>query len=242
MPETKPTLSTSLALVPALILAVGLATGGGLIANAIRDARNFDQSVEVRGLAEQVVKSDKASWQLNFTTFGSDALSANRAWAEKMNTLEQTLKTQGFKAESIRRLPLSLSDSFGNGGTLPPVSQRFRANGGVVIETTDVDLVDKASRATEAFVSAGVVLDNSYVRYFFTDLNRIKPGMLKAATANAREAAATFAKDSGVVVGNIKSANQGLFAISSPVSDYDAESSLMKKVRVVTRIQFFIEP
>ncbi|MFX4681814.1 SIMPL domain-containing protein, partial [Acinetobacter baumannii] len=81
----------------------------------------------------------------------------------------------------------------------------------------------------------------SYVRYFFTDLNRIKPAMLKAATANAREAADTFAKDSGVKVGGIKSATQGLFSISSPVSDYDAESSLMKKVRVVTRVQFFIE-
>ena len=64
---------------------------------------------------------------------------------------------------------------------------------------------------------------------------------MKAATANAREAADTFAKDSGVKVGGIKSATQGLFSISSPVSDYDAESSLMKKVRVVTRVQFFIE-
>ena len=233
---------SSVAFISALILAAGLATGGGLIAGAIRDARHFDQSVEVRGLAEQVVKSDQASWQLNFTTFGADALSANRAWADKMTALEQTLKAQGFKAENMRQIPLSLSDSFGNGGNLPPLNQRFRANGGVVVETTDVDLVDRASRTTETFVSAGVVLDNSYVRYFFTDLNRIKPGMLKAATANARDAAATFAKDSGVVVGNIKSANQGLFAISSPVSDYDAESSLMKKVRVVSRIQFFIEP
>jgi len=242
MPDTQTTPRSSAMLISALILAAGLATGGGLIASAIRDARHFDQSVEVRGLAEQIMKSDQASWQLNFTTFGIDALSANRAWANKMTTLEQTLKSQGFKAENIRRLPLSLSDSFGNGGNLPPLNQRFRANGGIVVETQDVDLVDRASRTTETFVSAGVVLDNSYVRYFFTDLNRIKPSMLKAATANAREAAATFAKDSGVAVGNIKSANQGLFTISSPVSDYDAESSLMKKVRVVTRIQYFIEP
>lgn len=225
----------------AAIIAAGMATSGGLIARAIGEARHFDQSVEVRGLAEQIVKSDRASWQLNFTTFGSDAIQANRIWAEKMLTLEKTLQAQGFPASSIRRLPLSLTDSFGNGGTLPPLNQRFRANGGVVVETDQVDLIDKTSRETEAFVTAGLVLDNSYVRYFFTDLNRIKPGMLKAATANARDAAATFGKDSGVVVGNIKSANQGLFAISSPVSDYDAESSLMKKVRVVTRIQFFIE-
>lgn len=229
-------------LIFAFILAMGIALSGGLIANAIRDARNFDQSVEVRGLAEQIVKSDQASWQLNFTTFGSDAVSANRAWATKMETLEATLIAKGFKATEIRRLPLSLSDSFGNGGNLPPPNQRFRANGGVVVETQQVDLVDRSSRETDAFVTAGIVLDNSYARYFFTDLNRIKPNMLKAATANAREAAATFAKDSGVVVGSIKSANQGLFAISSPVSDYDSESSLMKKVRVVTRIQFFIEP
>lgn len=229
------------ALLFALILAIGTTAGGALIANAIRDARHFDQSVEVRGLAEQIVKSDQASWQLNFTTFGADATAANRAWAEKMTALEAQLKAKGFGDKDIRRLPLSLTDSYGNGGNLPPPGQRFRANGGVVVETAAVDRVDQASRETEAFVAAGVVLDNSYVRYFFTDLNRIKPGMLKAATANAREAAATFAKDSGVTVGSIKSANQGLFAISSPVSDYDAESSLMKKVRVVTRVQFFIE-
>lgn len=241
MPDSSAPPRSGVALLFALILALGTTAGGALIASAIRDARHFDQSVEVRGLAEQVVKSDQASWQLNFTTFGADAAAANRAWAEKMTALETQLKAKGFGDKDIRRLPLSLTDSYGNGGNLPPAAQRFRANGGVVVETAAVDRIDQASRETEAFVAAGVVLDNSYVRYFFTDLNRIKPGMLKAATANAREAAATFAKDSGVTVGSIKSANQGLFAISSPVSDYDAESSLMKKVRVVTRVQFFIE-
>ncbi|WP_158249247.1 SIMPL domain-containing protein [Amnimonas aquatica] len=232
---------SSTALLFALILAAGTALGGALIAGAIRDARHFDQAVEVRGLAEQVVKSDQASWQLGFTTFGADAAGANKAWAEKVAALEAQLRAAGFADSEIRRQPLSLFDSYGNGGNLPPANQRFRANGGVLVETADVDKVDQASRATDAFVAAGVVLDNSYVRYFFTDLNRIKPAMLKAATANAREAADTFAKDSGVKVGGIKSATQGLFSISSPVSDYDAESSLMKKVRVVTRVQFFIE-
>lgn len=234
------TLRPGLYLPAALILALGLAAGGALIADSIRDARRFDQSVEVRGLAEQVVKSDRASWQLNFTTGGSDALAANRAWSDKVTALEEQLKRQGFNAGDIRRLPQSLSDTWANGGNLPPAGQRFRANGGVVVETDKVDQVDQASRSTESFVAAGIVLENSYVRYFFTDLNRIKPGMLKTATASAREAADTFAKDSGVTVGSMKSATQGLFSIASPVSDYDAESSLMKKVRVVTRVQYFI--
>jgi len=96
----------TISLIFAVILAAGMTAGGGLIAHAIRDARNFDQSVEVRGLAEQAVKSDQASWQLNFTTFGGDALSANRAWADKMQALEKTLQAKGFAAASIRRLPL----------------------------------------------------------------------------------------------------------------------------------------
>jgi len=232
---------SGIALLFALILAAGTAIGGALIAGAIRDARHFDQAVEVRGLAEEIVKSDQASWQLSFTTFGPDAASANKSWAEKTAILENRLKAMGFAAGEIRRDPLSLSDGYGSGGNLPPANQRFRASGGVLVETASVDKVAKASQATDEFVAAGVVLDNSYARYYFTDLNRIKPAMLKAATANAREAAETFAKDSGIRVGGIKSATQGLFSIGSPVSDYDGDASLMKKVRVVTRVQFFIE-
>ena len=61
--------------------------------------------------------------------------------------------------------------------------------------------------------------------------------MIEEATKNAREAAEKFARDSGSKVGKIKSANQGYFSIT----DLDQNSGVMKKVRIVSTLEFYIE-
>jgi hypothetical protein len=56
----------------AIILALGIATSGHYIGSGIKFFRNFDRSVEVKGLAEQNVKSDLATWSINFSVSGDD--------------------------------------------------------------------------------------------------------------------------------------------------------------------------
>jgi uncharacterized protein len=82
-------------------------------------------------------------------------------------------------------------------------------------------------------------------------LESIKPDMITEATRNARAAADRFASDSGSRVGSIRQANQGVFTIlpadqSSDIGEggknaYAADSSLMKTVRVVTSVQYYLE-
>ena len=61
--------------------------------------------------------------------------------------------------------------------------------------------------------------------------------MIADATKNAREAANKFAADSGSKIGKIKTAQQGQFSIE----DRDPYTPFIKKVRVVTYIDYFIE-
>jgi hypothetical protein len=69
--------------------------------------------------------------------------------------------------------------------------------------------------------------------------------MLTRAASSAREAAETFAKNSNSSIGKIRKASQGSFSISAVNSNqndpYSDESSILKKVRVVTSIDFFIK-
>jgi hypothetical protein len=75
--------------------------------------------------------------------------------------------------------------------------------------------------------------------------------MITEATRNARAAADRFASDSGSKVGAIRQANQGIFAILPANSggdtgepggfDANADSSLMKTVRVVTSVEYYLE-
>ena len=57
------------------------------------------------------------------------------------------------------------------------------------------------------------------------------------ATKNARAAAEKFAKDSGSRLGGIQRANQGQFSIS----DRDSNTPHIKRVRVVTTIDYLLE-
>jgi uncharacterized protein len=88
------------------------------------------------------------------------------------------------------------------------------------------------------------------VAYKFNGLNSIKPDMITEATRNARAAADRFASDSGSKVGSIRQANQGVFSIlaadqGSSASDGgengSSDNSLMKTVRVVTSVQYYLE-
>jgi hypothetical protein len=84
-------------------------------------------------------------------------------------------------------------------------------------------------------------------------LNAIKPDMITEATRNARAAADRFALDSGSKVGAIRQANQGVFSIlpadqgdasesgEMAGGSFAADSSLMKTVRVVTTVQYYLE-
>lgn len=72
--------------------------------------------------------------------------------------------------------------------------------------------------------------------YLFTKLNDIKPAMIEQATENARSVAEKFAADSKSSLGKIKSANQGLFSIE----DRDSNTPYLKKVRVVSTVDYYL--
>ena len=72
--------------------------------------------------------------------------------------------------------------------------------------------------------------------FSYNGLNDIKPEMIEEATANAREAAQKFAKDSDSRLGKIKTATQGQFTIT----DRDSNTPYIKNVRVVTNVVYYL--
>jgi hypothetical protein len=94
---------------------------------------------------------------------------------------------------------------------------------------------------------AGVVFSiDSYSAgpsYVFTGLNDLKVDMLAEATQRAREAAQEFARQSDSVVGDIQTANQGIFEILPAVEipNERPDKQIDKKVRVVSTITYFLE-
>jgi len=129
----------------------------------------------------------------------------------------------------------------------------------ISVRTPRVDQVATAAQKTMQLVRKGIVLSTNPgqgqgVAYKFTGLNSIKPDMITEATRNARAAADRFAADSGAKVGGIRQANQGVFAILAADQGSDtsepgqfggaesaADSSLMKTVRIVTTVEYYLD-
>lgn len=147
------------------------------------------------------------------------------------------LKKNGIKNEEISISAPNVVDN--DADRYNSNKQTYRYNGTSIITVTSeqVNLVRKLINEQTELLKQGIVIINDYrfsVSYDYTKLNDIKPQMIETATKNARAAAEKFAKDSDSKLGKIKNANQGQFSIS----DRDMNTPHIKKVRVVTTIDY----
>ncbi|KAB8040896.1 DUF541 domain-containing protein [Silvanigrella paludirubra] len=229
--------------ISSVIITIGVIISSFVLSNSIENYRNFSRFVEVKGLDEKIVKSNLASWQINFTLSNDDLKKIYSDLSFSQNTIIKFLLDQGFSENEIEKQAISVQDNHNSYDNKK--GPRFFANSGINLSTNKVDLVNSVAQKTGALVESGIVINYSNIRYMFTELNSIKTEMLNKATTNAKDAAETFAKNSNSSIGKIKKASQGTISItavnSNPNDMYSDEASIMKKVRVVTSIEFFIK-
>lgn len=228
-------------LIPSVLVSIGLSLGGFLIGQGFVRMKQLDQIVEVRGLDEKLVEANEATWDISFSLSGNNLQEMTTRLTQKQTSLKEYLLSQGFTRDEFQASAITTNDNHSNhyGNKLP--ADRFTVRTKVMIGTKQVQKITEIYENSGQLPLEGLVREQSSVQYYFTDLNAVKPEMLKNATASAREAAESFARDSGSQLGGIKSATQGLFSITSPYANWDDATSKMKKVRVVTRVSYFLE-
>lgn len=221
------------------LIALGMIGGGALIGQGVVNARVGDRSVTVRGLAERDVKADLAVLPIRFTASG-DVLSEVQARIDgDLAIVRRFLAAQGYPDEAVDLGRLQVADTLSREWSSNSTGPRFILAQTVNVRTNDVDRVQTTTRALNDLVRQGVVLqDFSGPSYIFTRLNDVRPEMIAEATAAARTGAEQFAKDSGAALGSIKTAGQGSFEILPLDGTGDPDSSVNKKVRVVTTISY----
>ncbi len=241
-----------------LLLALGLVVGGWVLGAEIKATRLSDRYVTVKGLVERRVKSDLAIWPLSYKEAGDDLSSVYAKTEADKKTVLQFLDQQGIQPSEIElgvvRVIDTQANEYGGGNRAP---HRYIVEQQIPVRTSRVDQVAAAAQKTMQLLQRGIVLNSNPGQgliYKFTGLNSIKPDMITEATRNARAAADRFASDSGSRVGSIRQANQGVFSIlaadqGSVASEsgepggenFNADSSLMKTVRIVTTVQYYLD-
>src|SRR5579864_8270278 len=241
-----------------ILLALGMIFGGWVTGAQIKATRLSDRYVTVKGLVERKVKSDLAIWPISYKEAGDDLTAVYGKTQADKSAILQFLDQQGIQPEEIELGVVRVVDTQANeygGGNRPP--HRYIVEQRITVMTSRVDQVAAAAQKTLYLLQQGIVLNSDPgqgLAYKFTGLNSIKPDMITEATRNARAAADRFALDSGSKVGSIRQANQGVFSIlpadqSSATGepgemaggDFGSDSSLMKTVRIVTTVQYYLD-
>lgn len=229
------------AIIPSLLIALGLLALGLAIRSGIVRVSDNSRVVTVRGLSEREVKANKVTWPISYTLVGNDLPSLYSQMQTNNNVIIKYLTSNGLTAEEYSTGAGAVTDNQTDRYSSNAPLYRYNITGTVTVTSEQVDLVRRLINNQGEIIKQGIAVSpdnwNNRTIYEYTELNSIKPDMIADATKNAREAANKFAADSGSKIGKIKTAQQGQFSIE----DRDPYTPFIKKVRVVTYIDYFIE-
>lgn len=223
-------------------LALSIIISGFLLSNLQVKSKAYERSVEVKGLAEREVEADLGVWPIQVTLASNDLAELKRRLDEQKKLVSKFFTDQGFDPTEFSSGPINIQDGQANiyGGN-DNARYRYIAQMEFTARTSDLKKLQTALTESLELISQGILIGSRDtwrpIEYIFTKLNDIKPQMIEEATKNAREVAEKFAMDSNSAVGKIKSANQGIFSIM----DRDQNTAFIKKVRVVTTIDYFLK-
>lgn len=230
------------------ILALGFGLAGWFMGKGFVEGRAAERYVTVKGISEREVTANVALWPLRFVTTNDDLQQAQEEMTKRTEAVLAFLKKYGIDPTSIESRQLEVKDLLADPYRDGPVQSRYIISQTLMVRTNDPKLVQDAQQHSTELVDAGVVLSGvggaeSQPTYLFTGLNEIKPAMIAEATANARQAAEQFAKDSGSRLAGIRKANQGLFEILARdrAQGFNEEYQLQKTVRVVSTIEYYLK-
>lgn len=225
-------------LIASVCVAIGIASVGISLKAGIDHFVDRDRVVTVKGLAERNVQADYVIWPVTFRVTGNDLSALYEKAQTQSEEIRNFLISQGIKAQDISQGTPSVQDLHADfyGNNLPP--ERYRMEMAVSVATTDVDTVLKAMVNQSELIQKGVLFTQNYrTQFSFNGLNSIKPEMVEEATKNARSTAQKFAEDSDSELGKIRRASQGQFSIY----DRDSNTPYIKRVRVVTTVEYYLK-
>ena len=228
------------ALILGALLCIGLIALGVVAGASALRFKAFERVVTVKGLAEREVPSDIAVWPIRFAVANDDLAALYATLQANTAEIVAYLQSSGFTAQEITTAPPLVTDKFAQEYGGQEINMRYTAQQVITVYSTKIDAVRTAQGNLAELGKKGIALGgneyNQKTQFLFTGLNDIKPAMIQEATRNARIVAEQFAADADSRVGKLKSANQGQFTIE----DRDSNTPYLKKVRVVSTVEYYL--
>jgi len=221
----------------------------GLVARSLERIKLAGDRITVKGYAEEQVVSDAGTWRGTVTARSGDLQSGYRLLEADSTRVREMLEAVAGANARVDVAPVTTRPQYeiGPGGVQTGRVIGYELERNFELSSNDVELIGRVASRASALISDGVNINSWPPQYFYAGLNDVKVRLIGAATRDAQLRAEQFAAGSGVKVGPLRSASQGVFQITRPNSTDTADygsydtSTVDKVVKAVVTVEYAVE-
>lgn len=210
---------------------------GVMLVWTVRTLKSFDDTVTVKGLCEREVPADRVVLRINYTAQDNSLLDLRSKVEHNDQAIVNLIKKAGISDNEIKYTTASFNDRYDDYYVSENIKFRYNAHQTISIFSSNMDAVRKLQNTIDGDLLKQDILSNTYASYEYNGLNEIKPSMIAESLEKARESAEEFAKNSHSKIGKMRTASQGYFDIE----DLDENTPQIKKIRVVTTVEYYLK-
>ena len=236
----------------AIIFSIAIVIAAWFLGNSYVDRANPDGTISVTGAGSENFTSDLIVWEGRFSQMSENLETAYNQLNQDKNTVKDYLIEKGIKEENIVFNSVQTNEQreqqYQNGNYVGSIFKGYQLSQSVKIESNDVELIENVSREITELLNKGVQFNSTPPRYYYTKLADLKIEMISKATEDARVRAEKIAENSGGTLGELKSANMGVFQITGQNSGEDYSWSgayntadKRKTASITMRLEYEIE-
>lgn len=209
-----------------LIFAIAIVIAAAVLANSVINRNRPQGTIHVTGLGEQNFTSDLVVWEGNFSRESQDLKAAYASLESDRTAVTNYLKSKGIPAEAlvfnaVSTNPMYQQNYTASGNYAGQTFTGYQLSQSLVIESKEVEKVEKISREITELLNQGITFYSQPPRYYYTQLESLKLEMIAKATEDGRIRAERIAENSNSDLGDLITANMGIFQITGQNSGED---------------------
>ena len=237
----------------AIIASIGLFLAAIAVGVAFYQTKKPQKTVSIVGLAEKDFTSDLIVWEFNYSAKDPDMKQAYTKLKEQNEIVKAYLKKANISDKEIDFKKITTAPTYNSyyddNGHWRETFTGYAAKQVVRIESRDIEKIEALTRDIAELYDQNIMINNNNPEYYYTKLSDLKIQMLAEASQDAKNRAETITKNAGAKLGDLKSANMGVFQITKPNSseeDYTwggafNTSSKEKRASINMRLTYYVK-
>ncbi len=237
--------------VAALLVGVALVAASYVAVQGVKYVKTFESSrLDVTGSADRLVTSDQVKWMASFgRRVDANSLSQGyRLMAGDLDAVLKVLGPHGFTRTDLTIQPVTVNPDYRQcsnaASDCTPDVVGFELAQYFTLSSGEVDKVTALAQDAQPFVDAGLSYQTVSLEYYYSGLAGVRPELLAEAIKDAQRRAEAVASATGVSIGQLRSADSGVFQVtqlnSTDVSAYGVydTTTIEKRVTAVVHASF----